>query len=216
MLALALLFGLIVWVIITIVAVKIGPSVAMGLYKGPNARRYGAIGGFMLTMGWVLIYWVIEFAVIQARVSYLCATEGGTTVYVTPEKYRAQIGEEEWSNLPLVNKSIPYTKEKELSIKFQGKNYVPLSQENRRIISLWNTQHGNAIYGIGKNDTIFYDVISKQVLFEQVTFGVGVPAIANSLEGLKFWLNNISDCSSADLPESIRFMVIYEYTNQKN
>lgn len=216
MLGLVILLGLIVWIVITIIAVKIGPSVAMGLYKGPNARRYGAIGGFMLTMGWVLIYWVIEFAVIQARVSYLCSTEGGTTIYVTPEEYRAQIGEKEWNNLPLMNKSIPYAKEKEMSIMFQGKNYIPLSQENRRIISLWNTQRGNFSYGIAKDDTVFYDVISKQVLFRQVTFKVSVGAIANSLKGLKFWLNNVDDCSSVDLPEPIRFMVVYEYTNQKN
>lgn len=199
MLALALLLGLIVWIIITIIAVKIGPSVAMGLYKGPNARRYGAIGGFMLTMGWVLIYWVIEFAVIQARVSYLCATEGGTTVYVTPEEYRAQIGEDEWSNLPWLNETISYGESRDKFIVFEDRRYQLSGRENRRVVSYRIGDHSKS--GIGMSDRIYYDTVSKQVLFRQVRYGV-----STSIPNLKFWMNGIKQCSLADIPESIRFL----------
>lgn len=199
MLGLVILLGLIVWIVITIIAVKIGPSVAMGLYKGPNARRYGAIGGFMLTMGWILIYWVIEFAVIQARVSYLCATEGGTTIYVTPEEYRAQIGEEEWNNLPWLNETIPYSESHDKFINFKGKKYELSGRENRRVVSFRSGEYSQN--GIGMTDKIYYDTVSEKILLRQVMYGVstGVP-------NLKFWMSAIRQCSLADTPESIRFL----------
>ena len=86
----------------------------------------------MLAMGWVLIYWVIEFAVIQARVSYLCATEGGTTVYVTPEEYRAQIGEEEWADLNYTGDGLTYSQREEF-ISYKENEYYPITQTNQRI-----------------------------------------------------------------------------------
>ena len=199
MFGLILLLGLIVWVIVTIIAVKIGPSVAMGLYKGPNARRYGAIGGFMLTMGWVLIYWVIEFAVIQARVSYLCATEGGTTVYVTPEEYRAQIGEDEWNNLPWLNETISYSESSGKFIVFEDRRYQLSGRENRRVVSFRIGEYSQS--GIGMTDRIYYDKVSKQVLLRQVRYGV-----STDIPNLKFWMDGIKQCSLADIPESIRFL----------
>ena len=84
MLGLAILFGLLVWIVVTLIAMRIGYKIA---------KKKGLFAGFMLTMGGWIVYWAIEFAYIQAKVSYLCEKEAGITVYVTPEQWRKQIGE---------------------------------------------------------------------------------------------------------------------------
>jgi hypothetical protein len=49
-----------------------------------------------------------------------------------------------------------------------------------------------------------------QVIFQTTTFGTGAPSLVYSLEGLKFWLNNIKDCSMEYLSYEDRFRV-YQY-----
>lgn len=85
MLGLAILFGLLVWIVVTLIAMTIGYKIA---------KKKGLFAGFMLTMGGWIVYWAIEFAYIQAKVSYLCKKEAGITVYITPEQWRKQITEE--------------------------------------------------------------------------------------------------------------------------
>ena len=80
MLALALLLGLIVWVLITLAAIFIGTKLGKSLYPdNPKAGLYGALSGFMLTMGGFIVYRAVEYVYIQTKVSHLCESEGGVT-----------------------------------------------------------------------------------------------------------------------------------------
>ena len=178
----------------------------------PNARRYGAIGGFMLAMGWVLIYWVIEFAVIQARVSYLCATEGGTTVYVTPEEYRAQIGEEEWADLNYTGDGLTYSQREEF-ISYKENEYYPITQTNQRIWK-YHAKDNGPKGDIYITNRLLYDIEEEKVLYVVKSFtGRGVPAIANSISALKIWLDNIEGCN---FPNSSISAMQQKYSSNSN
>ncbi|UOP04159.1 hypothetical protein [Conchiformibius kuhniae] len=179
MLGLAILFGLAVWCVVTLIATLIGYTIG---------KKKGMVTGFMLTMGGWLVWWAVEFAYIQAKVSYLCHTEAGTTVYVTPEQWRKQIGEAEWQTLQEDFKNISSN----WTVEFNGKKYYGLNQPNRRLINFYARDKNSD--GISDYDEIYVDKITNQVLFTQRFFSVGTPAIANSLEGLKFWLDRVDDC----------------------
>ena len=69
---------------------------------------------------------------MQARVSELCKTQGGTKSYISPEAYRQMIGESEWQHLYAMNQSI-YAGDKESHLQFAGKAYTPVAQRTPRI-----------------------------------------------------------------------------------
>ena len=191
MLALALLLGLIVWVLITLAAIFIGTKLGKSLYPdNPKAGLYGALSGFMLTMGGFIVYWAVEYVYIQTKVSHLCESEGGVTVYVTPEEYRAQIGEDEWRTLKYIGDNIPYSKRQ--AIIFEDKEYLPSTQINIRIWS-YRASDINKV-GVNVTDIIYIDNVDEEVLFQVKAFSVSTIAIANSLKGLKFWMKNIKGC----------------------
>ena len=127
-----------------------------------------------------------------------------------PGRIAQKIGEEEWKNLHEIGEII-HVGDGVDSLLFQGRKYEPRGYENNRIRSfeiIGETQ------GIAETDIIYYDYKMQQVIFQRTTFGSRAPSILNSLEGLKFWLNNIKDCSSRDLPYEERFR-IDQYTNIK-
>lgn len=148
----------------------------------------GALIGFMLTMGGWIMYWVIEYQYIQAKITKLCEKEAGITVYVTPEQWRKQIGEEEWKTLKEDVKVIS----SDLNFQFNGKNYHEFTQLNKRVVSF--KINDNDKEGFFDNDQLIVDKNTNQILFRERYFAVGTPAIANSLEGLKFWYDMINDC----------------------
>ena len=188
MLGLAILAGLAFWCILTLLAMIIGFKVFRYIKKSWLSGLLGIFTGFMLLMGGWFVYWYWEYHYLQKTVTKLCQEEGGLTVYVTPEEWRKQIGEEEWNNLPEDWKNIRH----DLHFQFQGKDYHSDSQLNRRVISLIAKDERKDI--IRDSDTIYVDKNTNQILFREHYFSVGAPAIANSLSGLKGWLNNIDDC----------------------
>lgn len=197
MLAIAVLIGLVLWLLITLIATLVGAKMGKGLYKdNPKARLYGALTGFMLTMGAPISYWVIEYVYIQAKVSQLCESEGGITVYVTPEEWREQIGEEEWRKLqPLTDIEIDNSSPKFKDILLDGKVYKYTkgiyrsgNLENSklatyRFYSRLNNHINNHSYIIATKETGI--VILKNIDF----------SVIKNTQSFKYWMSNIKDCS---------------------
>ena len=206
MFGLAILAGLAFWCILTLLAMIIGFKVFRYIKKSWLSGLLGAFTGFMLLMGGWFVYWYWEYHYLQKTVTKLCQEEGGLTVYVTPEEWRKQIGEEEWNNLPEDWKHISH----DLQFKFQGKVYYGDSQLNKRVISFLANDERKDI--IGDYDKIYVDKKSNQVLYRIHIFSIGAPAIAISLRGLKFWLNHTNDCSVGKLSYEDRFF----HTNFSN
>ena len=206
MLGLAILAGLALWCILTLLAMIIGFKVFRYIKKSWLSGLLGVFTGFMLLMGGWFVYWYWEYHYLQKTVTKLCQKEGGLTVYVTPEEWRKQIGEEEWNNLPEDWKNISH----DLQFKFKGKVYYGDSQLNKRVISFVANDERKDI--IGDYDEIFVDKKSNQVLYRIHIFSIGAPAIAISLRGLKFWLNHTNDCSFGKLSYEDRFF----HTNYSN
>ena len=199
MFMIAILFFLGLWVLGTILFMVLG-------WKAK--RHFGLFVGFMLPMGNFIVYWTVEYWMLQAKVTHLCETRGGTKVYITPEEYRKRIGEEEWKNLHKIDEII-HVGDGIDSLLFQGRKYEPRGYENNRSRSF---EIIGETHGIAETDIIYYDYKMHQVVFQRTTFGARAPSIMSSLEGLKFWLNNIKDCSSRNLSYEERFR-IDQYTN---
>ena len=206
MFGLALLAGLALWCILTLLAMIIGFKVFRYIKKSWLSGLLGVFTGFMLLMGGWFVYWYWEYHYLQKTVTKLCQEEGGLTVYVTPEEWRKQIGEEEWNNLPEDWKHISHN----LQFKFKGKVYHGSTQLNKRVISFLANDERKDI--IGDYDKIYVDKKSNQVLYRIHIFSIGAPAIAISLRGLKFWLNHTNDCSFGKLSYEDRFF----HTNYSN
>ncbi len=202
MLAIAVLFGLAVWVLITIIAILIGAK---------TAGVKGAFFGFMLTMGAFIVYWIVEYIYIQYTVTRLCETEGGVTVYVTPEQWRKQIGEEEWEKSFYTGE--PDTNYPEDSLmQFKNKEYHVFGQINQRVIVYYANDYGkhNDIF---YQDMFFYDVESQQILYHERVFSAGAPLLSNSLGAFKFWLDySIKDCNY----DKSQFLTMEQYSSPKH
>ena len=204
---LGLFFGL--WFLITFLCMKVGGKLGQRL-SFAWGKGFGSFMGFMLSMGGFIVYWIAEYWILQVRVTHLCETRGGTKIYLTPEEYRKKIGEEEWKNLHEIDEII-HVGDGIDSLLFQGRKYKPRGYDSNRIISF---QINGRTQGIAESDIIYYDYKMRQVIFQRTAFGLRAPSILDSLEGLKFWLNNIKDCSDRDLPYEERFR-IDQYTNIK-
>lgn len=195
MLGLAILFGLFVWLIITVFAIIIG-------YE--TGKKFGAFIGFMLTMGGWIVYWIAEYHYIQYKVNHLCKTEGGVTVYVTPEEWRKMIGEEEWQKSVYTgNPDENYPKDD--VINFGGREYRVISQINQRVLRYYSRDAGRyAIKNVYIEDFLFYDMKLSKVLYHQRVFS---PDISDELN-LKFWSGyGVKRCNF-----SHRFLDKYRYS----
>ncbi len=206
MLGLSVLFFLGLWITLTIVAMVIGSKFG----RKPATKFLGAFLGFMLTMGGFIVHWAIEYYQIQSTVTELCETEGGIKVYVSPEEWRKQIGEEEWNGLAYLDERVKDT-EKPYFFIFKGKKYKAGFKTNHRIwsFSIYDSIHDE----IRIVDRIYVDTKSKKVLFQKTLFSTGAGAwLAGG--SYKQWLNNIKDCDSGSLSNEKRF---YDdkYTNFK-
>lgn len=153
--------------------------------------------------GWI-VYWIAEYHYIQYKVNHLCKTEGGVTVYVTPEDWRKMIGEEEWSQLTEFNYSQKqyYPTEK---IVVNNVDYYPSSSINARLVKY--SSHKKINEFIGQNNSLVIDLKSNTILMNYRYYSAGVGAwLAGG--NPKFWLNEIYDCNdsiSQEFSNLIRF-----------
>ena len=194
MLGLAILAGLALWCILTLLAMIIGFKVFRYIKKSWLSGLLGVFTGFMLLMGGWFVYWYWEYHYLQKTVTKLCQEEGGLTVYVTPEEWRKQIGEEEWKNLGTyenyrklnINSIV-----KERHIIINGQRYLALNKINRRIIRYANWQKINEF--IDKQQDLLIDEQSNRILTKSTYFMIGS---GKWLAGgsYKIWLNHLNGC----------------------
>ncbi len=212
-----LLLFLGLWIITTIVAMVIGSKFG----RKPATKLLGAFLGFMLTMGGFITYWTVEYYQIQRTVTKLCETEGGIKVYVSPEEWRKQIGEEEWNMLtPYTKEEIFYSKEigKEFildNIKFEhskGNTHLKGGILENDKVALYTTYTvPKPIYG-NKSISLLIEKNTHKLLLKNISFYYGTGAIVNDFSALKFWLNNIKDCNHTR--EFVQ--IAHKYSNIKN
>lgn len=204
--------GLILWLTVVMFAVRLGRKLAQKYFKHPNAGKYGAWAGFMLTMGGFIIYWILEYIYTQIYVSHLCEN-AGVTVYVTPQQFRKQIGEWRWYAL----KNDDYEESdfnKNITYKFEGEEYYQWFKINKEITSYITSDHIYGVHG-SRESSIYIGNLKRNVLMKQVTYGVGVGnSFMDSDAGWKFWLNNIDDCGAKDNQKL--FKLQYGYSNKLN
>lgn len=203
MLGLAILFGLAVWCGITLAATIVGHK----LGKNFHYPKTGAFIGFMLFMGGWFVYWVIEFAYFQVKVSYLCKKEAGITVYVTPEQWRKQIGEDEWNTLKTHDylEAQEYPRDKKM---INGVEYRPISSINKRLVRYSDYYKINTF--TGKRHVIIEDIKTHTRIMEYTYFSAGAGTWLTG-GSFKSWLNNIDDCSD-NIREEYR-LKIQSYSN---
>ncbi len=209
MLGLAVLFGLAVWIAITIGAVFLGAKALKIWWTKPYAGLLGGFLGFMLTMGGFMVYWAVEYIQIQRTVTHLCETEGGITVYVTPEEWRKQIGEEEWGELVAYNRSQRQRFNKHHKV-IDNIEYYSTEKFSNRVIKY--TAYRTIGEYIGEMNYIVVDVPTSKVLLETKFFTVGSGSWAAG-GSYKSWINSVNSCSriiSQDFYKLIR-----SYSNNK-
>ena len=107
MIAIVLFIFLVIWILLTKFAMKIGRYLFRRFRPDdPRAEKWGAFWGFMLAMGWVLVYWAVEAVVVRVYAAQMCK-QAGVTVYVTPDQWKQMVGgEEAWKAIPYVNKLV--------------------------------------------------------------------------------------------------------------
>ncbi len=213
MFGLSILFFLALWIAITIFATKFGAK---------KLGKTGAFFGFMLTMGGFIVYWIVEYIYIQYTVTKLCETEGGITVYVTPEEWRKQIGKKEWETLtPFTNSQIRDSKPKIQNIYFEGREYKYTegiyragNLENARI-KLFNN-YDSSISNTIINRSIVVDTETNQILINSNYINTGAGTISNNLSGLKFWMSNLPKCPKNYYRNYHDLVKQYSYLGEKD
>lgn len=186
MLGLAILFGLAIWCVITLIAMIIGYIIG----KKICYPKMGVLTGFMLTMGGWIIYWWMEFMYIQAKVTKLCEKEAGVTVYVTPEEWRKQIGEAEWKKIKELNNKEKQNYPQE-TITINKIEYAPTIMINSHLIKFMTVQEISEF--ISKHNFFILDYKNKNILLEYTYFSAGSGSwLAGGSP--KVWLNGIRSC----------------------
>ncbi len=193
MLGLAVLFFLGLWIIITIAAMVIGSKFG----RKPATKLLGAFLGFMLTMGGFIVYWTIEYYQIKNYVTNLCESEGGVKVYVTPEEFKERLRTNNWQGLPKYT-VLPKGDEKNNEyIIFEGKEFKGF-EPNATIPEITIYRHmvrKRQLFTIYREKIYVFNQ-PKVILTKYTSVFTSVPAVANNLAGLKFWINDIRDCDT--------------------
>jgi len=107
MIAIVLFIFLIIGILLTKFAMKIGGYLFRRFRPdNPRAEKWGAFWGFMLAMGWVFVFWAVEAVIVHRYTVEMCRQVGIKT-YVSPEQWKQMVGgEEAWKTIPYVNKFV--------------------------------------------------------------------------------------------------------------
>lgn len=201
MLGLVFLIVLGLWLVAIFLATRFGYR----LGQQHNHPKLGAFIGFMLTIGGWMVYWILEYAYIQHKVTKLCEAYGGITVYISPEEWRQQIGEEEWGKSVLLGSSVQ--KEQENNIFYiDNKQFNPKFNFTDRILFADTTDY-TPVSGIHQNEIAYYDSKTNSVLFVEHKIHPKTGGTENYLRTFKFWLRNIDGCPNKnDLEFSKKYL----------
>lgn len=153
---------------------------------------------------------MLEYVYIQHKVTKLCKAEGGITVYVTPEEWKQQIGEEEWLEIRPYQTRIEVQNYPKGNFIFNGKEYFPTNIINRRIVKYSGFEGINKF--TQKTTSLVVDLDEKKILFQYIYYSSGVGGILSE-NGHKFWLNSINDCND-DVYEEYQNLITY-YSNSQ-
>ena len=195
MLGLAILFGLCIWLLLTLLAMVLGYKLGRRLTKKKWGRLFGMFTGFMLLMGGWITHWVVEYWQTKAYAASVCGL-AGYKIYVPPEEWKKTVSAEEWKQMAEF-KSWPVRPSQRNGPKtlvFEGEEYkINMQQDNR----LTSYMRSTGKYYTRVSEILFYDVKRKEVLFKRVNVytGVGSSGLA-SMTDFKSWLNDIPDCRS--------------------
>ena len=195
MLGLAILFGLCIWLLLTLLAMVLGYKLGRRLTKKKWGRLFGMFTGFMLLMGGWITHWVVEYWQTKAYAASVCGL-AGYKIYVPPEEWKKTVSEEEWKQMAEFKSWLvdPTEKNGPKTLVFEGEEYkINMQQDNR----LTSYMRSTGKYYTRVSEILFYDVKRKEVLFKRVNVytGVGSSGLA-SMTDFKFWLNDIPDCRS--------------------
>ena len=200
MIAIVLFIFLAIWILLTKFAMKIGRHLFRRFRPdNPRAEKWGAFWGFMLAMGWVLVYWTVEAVVVRRYAAELCQ-QAGLKVYVTAEQWKNMVGgEEAWKRILPLDRN-PSADEKDRVLVYNGKQYKPFWVLNQRV---WvYIQYKTKPYTL-LADRLYYDNLTNTVLFQYVTVSSG--ANANDLLGFFIPNREFRDTSSKHLLTSQYF-----------
>lgn len=189
MIAIILFIILIIWILLTKFAMKIGRHLFRRFRPdNPRAEKWGAFWGFMLAMGWVLVYWTVEAVVVRIYAAEMCK-QAGVTVYVTPEQWRS-LTKESADNL---RKNAPFYFRND-NIIFDGKEFEffhPLSEFDGvdDYIYLPKDKNYTTLYY-----EIYFDKRFQVILFKNLRIYTRSASPGNSY---KFWIDSTPRCGNS-------------------
>ena len=194
MLGLAILFGLCIWLLLTLLAMVLGYKLGRRLTKKKWGRLFGMFTGFMLLMGGWITHWVVEYWQTKAYAASVCGL-AGYKIYVPPEEWKKTVSEEEWKQMAEFKSWLvrPSQRNGPKTLVFEGEEYKIDSQIDNRLTSYERTIRKG--YTMVWEDLI-YDVKRKEVLFKAIHTHTGTGSGWESLEELKFWIDSIPNCES--------------------
>ena len=194
MLGLAILFGLCIWLLLTLLAMVLGYKLGRRLTKKKWGRLFGMFTGFMLLMGGWITHWVVEYWQTKAYAASVCGL-AGYKIYVPPEEWKKTVSEEEWKQMAEFKSWLvrPSQRNGPKTLVFEGEEYKIDSQIDNRLTSYERTIRKG--YTMVWEDLI-YDVKRNEVLFKAIHTHTGTGSGWESLEELKFWIDSIPNCES--------------------
>ena len=194
MLGLAILFGLCIWLLLTLLAMVLGYKLGRRLTKKKWGRLFGMFTGFMLLMGGWITHWVVEYWQTKAYAASVCGL-AGYKIYVPPEEWKKTVSEEEWKQMAEFKSWLvrPSQRNGPKTLVFEGEEYKIDSQIDNRLTSYERTIRKG--YTMVWEDLI-YDVKRKEILFKAIHTHTGTGSGWESLEELKFWIDSIPNCES--------------------
>lgn len=197
MFGLVVLFSLGLWIVLTVLAVKFGRKIFIRMLPQYGwAGKAGAFAGFMLLMGGWIVKWKIENWQAIHYAQEACK-QTGVWVYVKPEEWKRMVGgEEAWRELgyyPDAATSKEVGTRYPETVDFEGIEYHFSGGENTRVAWYTNFKLSNKPY-VSLWSQIYYDAISKRVLYKATTSYLHEPSIEEGFKGL-FWRGE-KDCRS--------------------
>ncbi|WP_225748070.1 hypothetical protein [Eikenella sp. Marseille-P7795] len=200
MIGLVLIPALIVWIVLTILAMMFFRRILRRI--SPNLRLAGMIGmfiGFMLIMGGWFVYWGIEYLQIRSYVNEMCK-QTGITVFISPEEWKNRIGGEDvWKNIEVINRN-PTDDIKDEFILFKGNKYTIYWQYNDLVYVYTRYQSEDYTTYF---DHIYYDRKNQIMLFRYNYITVQAGTVGNPFEGLKFWIAEMDSCPQSQLANGL-------------
>ena len=193
MLGLAILFGLGIWLLLTLLAMMLGYKLGKRLTGKKWGRLLGMFAGFMLLMGGWIVYWIIEYQQTKAYAASVCGL-AGYQIYVQPEEWKKTVSSEEWNGFKRYKVDHRLNGTSPLVITFEKNEYELSTKYNDRIVSYQRTS-GEGYTSI--SEYLIYDSKRKEVLLKHTNVYTETSHGWNSLSELKFWINGIPNCKSS-------------------